>query len=97
VLEQPKIRISLRESEMNNRSLGKWDADEKTYAVWIGGGAVLALIFLLVGYSPPLLWVAVWILIGFALVGESEHKKIMDLKNRMQKLEERLDCLERAS
>jgi hypothetical protein len=80
---------------MSNQILGKLDTFEKAYALWFGAGYVLLLILGLIGHWPPLSWVWIFVLIGFGLVGESEHKKIMDLKSQVQKLEERVDRLEK--
>jgi hypothetical protein len=63
--------------------------------IWWGGGYVLGLIFWLIRYWPPWLWVDLWALVGFRLAGESEHRKIGELEIQVQKLEERIDRLER--
>ncbi len=81
---------------MSNRSLGKLDAYEKTYVFWLAGGFVLFPILGLIGYHIPLSWVGIWMFIEFGLIGESEHKKIMSLRSQVQKLEERIDRLEKA-
>jgi hypothetical protein len=80
---------------MNNQRFGKLDAYEKAYTLWFAAGYLLLLVLGLLGHWPPLSWVWIFVLIGFGLVGESEHKKIMDLNGKVQKLEERLDILEK--
>jgi hypothetical protein len=80
---------------MTYRIFGKLDGYEKAYALWFGAGYILLFILGLIGHWPPMSWVWVFVLVGFGLVGESEHKKILDLKGQVQKLEERIDLLEK--
>jgi hypothetical protein len=79
---------------MNNLTFGKLDAYEKAYVLWLGAGSFLLSIFGIIGYWPPARWVWGFVIFGFLLVGESQHKDIRDFKRKIQKLEERIAELE---
>jgi cell division protein FtsB len=82
---------------MSNRTFPELNIFDKAFMIWLGGGCVLLLILGLIGSHLPLPWVGIWVIIGFGFVGESEHKKIVDLKREVQKLEGRIDRLEKRS
>jgi uncharacterized membrane protein YfcA len=80
---------------MSNRAFGELSSYEKILVFWMGAGIVLSVICWLIGYKVPDSWAWAFGLIALYLGGVIWEEKITDLKRRVDKLEERIDHLEK--
>jgi hypothetical protein len=78
---------------MSNRTAMNFQ--EKSWAIWLGVSAISVIALLLTGYKLPETWLWVWGFITLYFVEEMWNKRTDDLKRRVEKLEERINDLEK--
>ena len=80
---------------MSNRTFSELSVYEKILALWLGAFFISGLVCVSIAYRPSWAWLCIWGFIALYLGGIIWQEKMDELKHRMQKLEERMNLLEK--